>query len=262
MNNLHYVNLEIKNFQEYEGKIIGYGAYYNNIDRVNDIILPGTFKISVEEHRMGKKSVPLLEEHKSDLIWLNNIQNLAEEENGLKIEAIIPEEKKPEFKNITTKKGLSIGYIVKKSHNILQSGKSVRVITEADLVEISVVDNPANPKATAEFKSYDAKEFKTKIDSLFEERKSISSLQAGIEVFLKENGDDFTNGVITHSQRGYFAEKVINSILELKNVEKNQIQVPVGTDNQKENKSSSLESPHSSKAKFIFDKEQLKQLIK
>lgn len=267
MNNLHLVNLEFKGFTEYEGKVIGYGAYYNNIDKVDDIILPGAFAESVQQHREGKKSIPLLEEHKKHLVWVDNIQNLYEDENGLKIEAIVPEEKKSEFGRITNKAGLSIGYFVRQSHNVFLGGKNVRMIAKADLSEISVVDYPANSKAVAEFKSYDTKEFRAKIDNLFEERKSKKSLQDGIEILLKKQEQDYLNGIkTTGSQKTYIAEKIISLAtnvvsLELKSAENYQSQAQECADTKSNANAFTSENPCSGKVKIIFDKQKFNELI-
>lgn len=206
------MSLEFKSTDEHEGRVTGFGAYYNNIDRDDDIILPGAFAESIIEHKSGARMIPLLEEHNNNNIWSANIDEINEGENGLEINTLVSENRKPEFKNLISKQGLSVGYISTKSHRTSIQGKDVRVIEKARLVEISATSNPANLLARAEFKSADSKEqqptFKDLVEAHFLERKSIKGVQSAIELMLKSH--DMQS--ITHSERKYFTDKVLSSL--------------------------------------------------
>lgn len=161
-NQVEYKNIEIKSYDEIEGIFTGYGAYYNNIDKVNDIILPNAFDRSIQEYKSGSRKIQFNYEHKSDVVLNDNFSNIENQPEGLLSVAQVSAEAKQkyskEFKNMIelSKQGkgaMSVEFVVRKSIN--QSG--IRIIQEADLLAIAFTKNPANPKAEVkEVKSLDA----------------------------------------------------------------------------------------------------------
>lgn len=125
--------------------ISGYASVFGKIDKLNDIIKQGAFKNTIKNWQ----SIKLLWQHDS-LQPIGVITKLYEDDYGLKMEAEINNKvlKGLEASELIKQKaieGLSIGYLVKKSEF---SNAGQRIITEIDLLEISVVTFPANTKAT------------------------------------------------------------------------------------------------------------------
>lgn len=122
-----------------DGRIVGYGAFYNNEDSSGDIIRKGSFAEI-------KRRIRMLYQHR-DLI--GSWDSVTEDEDGLVVTGKI---------NIKTKLGsdvyelakakdltdLSIGFV---SEDFKYNDKGIREITKADLYEVSLVSFPANEKA-------------------------------------------------------------------------------------------------------------------
>ncbi|MCP5370024.1 MAG: HK97 family phage prohead protease [Rickettsiaceae bacterium] len=135
----------------YNNIISGYASVFQVVDNHNDIISFGAFKTSMNN------SVKLLWQHEITKP-IGMVTLMKEDQYGLKIEAEI---------NINIKEGsdathlirqgavsgLSIGFDIKE-YNYNQDG--YRVITDLNLMEVSVVTFPANNMATiSQIKSYD-----------------------------------------------------------------------------------------------------------
>lgn len=122
-----------------DGRIVGYGAFYNNEDGAGDIIRKGSFSEI-------KRRIRMLYQHK-DLI--GSWDSVTEDDDGLVVAGKI---------NIKTKLGsdvyelakagdltdLSIGFV---SNEFKYNNKGIREITKADLYEVSLVSFPANERA-------------------------------------------------------------------------------------------------------------------
>jgi len=132
------------------GLFEGYASVFHVTDGVGDRISPGAFKASVEGQKKAGRLPPLLWQHDSQQpigAW----REMFEDEHGLYVRGALFVEDIPKAKeayrlmreNVVT--GLSIGYRAKKSHRDAQSGD--RVLTEIDLLEISMVTFPANDYA-------------------------------------------------------------------------------------------------------------------
>lgn len=122
-------------------EICGYGNVFCARDYHNDVIQRGAFEKSLKAHADKKTMPAMLFEHKNRVCgkWLK-----AEEDNyGLKLEGMIEKIGNEDIVNKVIKgqiNGLSIGFFLMKSHNL----NNVRYIKEAHLVEISLVERPAN----------------------------------------------------------------------------------------------------------------------
>lgn len=153
------------------GYFSGYAAVFNNVDLVEDIILTGAFAGSIAE----KNSKPLYWQHRS----LDHIGTVTcmEDTYGLKVEGRI---------NLGVSTGkdvyallkagdvnaMSIGFYVEEFS--YDETKDVRTLAKINLREVSLVSDPANPKALI-----------SSVKSL-EEVRNVNSL-ADIEALLKEN---------------------------------------------------------------------------
>lgn len=119
----------------YEIKFSGYASIFNTKDYLNDIILPYSFL------KNDTENIILLYEHNLDK-KIGSITNMYQNEIGLYIEGIIKISDNIMAYDILNGNlnGLSIGYTVKKYYY----KNNTRIITELELLEISIVLHPAN----------------------------------------------------------------------------------------------------------------------
>lgn len=152
---MDYINIKIEQKQDNaddNGEIVGYGAVYGVVDRGQDMIVAGAFANSLKENR----SIKMLFQHNpSDVIgvWTD----VVEDDSGLMVIGKLADTPRgQEIRELLKMKavdGLSIGYRTKQSH---YNADGVRVITEAELWEVSVVTFPMNESAgVTSVKQYD-----------------------------------------------------------------------------------------------------------
>ncbi|WP_186107259.1 HK97 family phage prohead protease [Burkholderia gladioli] len=144
--------LDVKSVDE-KGDFSGYGSVFGNEDSYGEIVAPGAFSKSLEELKASGRSLPILWQHDSytpigswsglkeddkglfgdGSLWLDDAPNAKIAYRGMKAKAIT---------------GLSIGYYVLSASYNEKTG--IRTLNELDLVEISIVTNPANTEARIE----------------------------------------------------------------------------------------------------------------
>jgi hypothetical protein len=122
-------------------KFSGYASKFNDIDSYNDTIAPGAYTKTLENRT---RPIRLRWNHYGEIIgkWVT----LKEDEYGLYVEGeLTPNHSKAQDVYALLKHGaidgLSIGFYLK-DYETRSDG--VRVIKEAELVEISVVEDPAD----------------------------------------------------------------------------------------------------------------------
>lgn len=127
--------------------ISGYGAVFNNTDQAQDIILAGAFTKTLADHKAAGTLPSMFFNHDSYALPIGVWTAMEEDEIGLKIEGQfldtsigIDAWKAAKAGAVT---GLSIGYIVIES----TIENNIRVISEAKLVEVSLVTFPCNTLA-------------------------------------------------------------------------------------------------------------------
>nr|WP_253308563.1 phage major capsid protein [Rickettsia endosymbiont of Ceutorhynchus assimilis] len=140
--NQTFQNMIIKSATDNEVVIVGYASVYNLADHHNDLIVKGAFA------SVNHSNVRFLWQHDSKKP-IGVITYLSEDDYGLKMEAVINNKVKTGSEAIELIKqgaidGLSIGFYVKMSN---YNEVKQRVITEAELVEVSIVTFPANHNA-------------------------------------------------------------------------------------------------------------------
>ncbi len=132
------------------GTFEGYASVFHVTDSMNDTIAPGAFRASLEHWQAEGRFPPMLWQHdvKQPIgAW----QDMREDEHGLYVSgrlfvdeiARAREAYKLLKENVVT--GLSIGYRTKQAHTDRETG--TRVLTQIDLIEISMVTFPANDMA-------------------------------------------------------------------------------------------------------------------
>ena len=140
--------LEIQKFDGDEGRIVAYVTTFNNSDVVGDIMAPGSLDKFVDEFNQTNKQLPML--------WQHNNNELIGEWTKFEINSRGVKGYGEIFTDVTRgndvrnliKRGavgsVSVGFRNKNYEQIEGGG---RLFKEIELVETSVVVNPANPKA-------------------------------------------------------------------------------------------------------------------
>ncbi|MEK9767832.1 MAG: HK97 family phage prohead protease [Betaproteobacteria bacterium] len=143
------IKAEIKAEGQDEGSFEGYGSVFNNKDLGNDIIEPGAFAKSLA--RKGPRAVKMLYQHKADEP-IGVFDEILEDKRGLKVKGRLAMGTQKgrevyELMKMGAIDGLSIGYrVANKGAHYDDKGKTRR-IKEVDLMEISAVVFPMNPRA-------------------------------------------------------------------------------------------------------------------
>ena len=133
----------IKELQESsEGVFEGYASVFNNVDRVNDMVLKGAFEKTIRDNN-GR--IKLQYNHKDTI----GIAQMAEDDRGLFIKAKV---------NLDVQKGREVMSLIKQgaidkmsfAYEVLDDekahldGKTIYKLKELKVYEVSAVDFPAN----------------------------------------------------------------------------------------------------------------------
>ena len=123
-------------------RFAGYAAIFDRPDRGGDVIRKGAFVASLEK---GER-VPLLWQHKAGAV-IGRVEHLSEDSRGLRVIAELGEgaDAARAAMLLRSKRldGLSFGYRVREAD---RSG-GLRELRELELVEVSLVAEPMQPKA-------------------------------------------------------------------------------------------------------------------
>jgi HK97 family phage prohead protease len=142
--------LEVKFVSFETGVFEGYASVFNVTDSAGDKVAPGAFTKSLARARAEGRLPPMLWQHDTQKpigAW----RDLHEDAHGLFVTgALFTEDVKQageayKLLQENAVSGLSIGYRTLQSHRERDTG--VRVLTELDLLEISIVTFPANDHA-------------------------------------------------------------------------------------------------------------------
>lgn len=145
------VKFDIKSVDEEDdrGYFEGYGSIFGNKDLGNDVVMQGAFAKSIG--RKGAKAVKMLYQHRPDEV-IGVYDEIIEDSRGLKVKGRLAMGTQRgrevyELMKMGAIDGLSIGYrIAPKGADYDERGKK-RLIKEVDLMEISAVTFPMNPRA-------------------------------------------------------------------------------------------------------------------
>lgn len=123
-------------------RFAGYAAVFDRIDRGGDIVLPGAFARSLA----GRDPVPLLWQHRHGAV-IGKIEHLSEDRRGLRVIARLADNdegrRAARLLEAGRNGGLSFGYRVRAAR--ADGGR--RELVDLDLIEVSLVANPMQPKA-------------------------------------------------------------------------------------------------------------------
>jgi HK97 family phage prohead protease len=123
-------------------RFAGYAAIFDRPDRGGDVVRAGAFERSL---RRGVRNVPLLWQHKPGR-RVGSIEYLKEDRRGLRVIARLSDGPRGREAAALLSEGrlagLSFGYVVRQA-----SGMAPRMLTELDLLEVSLVAVPMQPRA-------------------------------------------------------------------------------------------------------------------
>ena len=143
------VPLEIKMPNEEDGNFSGYASIFGNKDLGNDIVQRGAFLKSLGKKR--PKQIKMLFQHKTDEP-IGIYKKIEEDEKGLYVEGQLAlgtqrGREVHELMKMGAIDGLSIGYKMDGDGYEWNNSGDRRKLKEIDLMEISAVTFPMNPKA-------------------------------------------------------------------------------------------------------------------
>ena len=116
-------------------RFAGYAAVFDWPDRGGDVVRAGAFRRALE--RAG--DVPVLWQHKGAAV--GRIEHLSEDSRGLRVIARVADARVGEMIRRGLR-GLSFGYRVREARH-----GAVRELVDLDLVEVSLVARPMQPRA-------------------------------------------------------------------------------------------------------------------
>ncbi|URD62219.1 HK97 family phage prohead protease [Sphingomonas sp. KRR8] len=123
-------------------RFAGYAAVFDLLDHGGDIVKPGAFRRSLA----GGRTIPLLWQHRTGTV-IGRIERIEEDRRGLRVIGSIncSESGANAARLISSRRidGLSFGYRVQSS----EQSEGARLLKDVDLLEVSVVTRPMQPKA-------------------------------------------------------------------------------------------------------------------
>lgn len=119
-------------------RFAGYAAVFGHPDRGGDVVRSGAFARAVAR---GAAGVPLLWQHRPERP-IGRIEYLKEDKRGLRVIGRIVDARAARLLGSGAVKGLSFGYRV-----VQANGERPRELAELELVEISLVSLPMQPRA-------------------------------------------------------------------------------------------------------------------
>jgi len=119
-------------------RFAGYAAVFGKPDKGGDVIRKGAFQRALER----ANEIPLLWQHNAGAV-IGRIEHLSEDERGLRVIASLGDARASRLLAGGKVDGLSFGYRVREA----KSAGGLRELVELDLVEVSLVANPMQPKA-------------------------------------------------------------------------------------------------------------------
>lgn len=190
------------------GVFEGYGAVFGNTDAYGDVIQPGAFKDSLRDWKKQKRLPPMLVQHGGwgmgdmDGLAIGKWESMEEDDHGLLVTGRLINLDTERGKSIHgamkegVLDGMSIGYRAKEFILGTKVGEPRRTLKKVDLVELSVVQMPANGMARVRsVKSFDAGFWRAVEEDLRSDGKlnlSNASAVSAVAIFkkhLREGGD-------------------------------------------------------------------------
>jgi HK97 family phage prohead protease len=164
------------------GRFEGYGAVKGNVDLYGDIILDGAFGNLTEFATRGG----ILLGHDWSSLPVAIVESAKEDANGLYLSATWHSDAESQRARTVVEEriasgkfvGLSIGYQTLDSSTEDRDGKSVRLLKQITVHEVSIVLTPANPKAGVVMAKTLADEFGCVLDATRNLARRVENLKA------------------------------------------------------------------------------------
>lgn len=138
----------------------GYGAVFGNVDSYGDVIEPGAFAATLADARKSGRWPAMLAQHggmaltADDMMPIGVWTDMAEDGKGLYVQGVLADTQRGRDAYTLMKmqpraaiNGLSIGYVAREFEMGTKPGAPRRRLKSVDLMEVSLVTFPANPKA-------------------------------------------------------------------------------------------------------------------
>ena len=143
------IGSELKAEGEEEGVFVGYGSIFGNKDLGNDVVEKGAFLKSLND--TGARGVKLLWQHKTDQP-IGIFEEIREDKKGLKVKGKLAlgtqgGSEAYELMKMGALDGMRIGYRADPAKQKYDEKNKRRLLKELDLMEISLVTFPMNPRA-------------------------------------------------------------------------------------------------------------------
>jgi HK97 family phage prohead protease len=182
------------------GTFSGYGAFFGNEDSYGDVIEHGAFAETLAEWKATGKFPPMLLQHgggffgrsAEDMVPVGKWEAMREDGKGLRVEgrlfAMNTERVQRIYEAMKEGEldGLSIGFRTREARLGTKPGEPDRTLTNVDLVEVSIVTFPANPKArVTTVKMLTAEEWRVWEGALRDEGLSHRDAKAALSVFRR-----------------------------------------------------------------------------
>lgn len=134
------------------GGVEGYASVFNNVDQQDDVVVRGAFKRSLAFWKSSGRRIPLVADHDhSSGGLIGSIASAMEDPFGLRFRAEFSASKSAQDIRLKAKEkhldGVSIFGDIKEKSVEYVDGRPIRVISEIQLMEISLTPFPANTKS-------------------------------------------------------------------------------------------------------------------
>lgn len=152
--------LELKGAPNDDMTFEGYGAVFRNTDSYGDVIEPGAFADTLRQSRSSGQWPAMLSQHggmaltATDMMPIGVWLDMAEDGKGLWMQGKLADTPRGQeaytlmkMKPRPALNGLSIGFMTKEAENGTKPNDPRRRLKKIDLIEVSIVTTPANPKA-------------------------------------------------------------------------------------------------------------------
>jgi uncharacterized protein len=130
------------------GEFSGYGSTFGNVDQGGDVVAPGAFAKSLDDHRARGSAPAMLWAHDPAQV-IGKWESITEDRHGLAVKGVLaPTPKGQEVRALLKMgavTGMSIGY---RTGDAEYNRDGARVLKQLELHEISVVSMPMNRNAT------------------------------------------------------------------------------------------------------------------
>ena len=131
-------------------RFAGYAAIFDRPDRGGDVVRRGAFARALRKIGKVTGNCPLLWQHAPERP-IGRIEYLREDRRGLRVIARLSDgaagREAAALLRERAVTGLSFGYRVRSARSDPSTGSGLRELTELDLVEVSLVTLPMQPKA-------------------------------------------------------------------------------------------------------------------